>query len=123
MFDKGQPHPKPKSLAEIVCEETDHGRDIVRFLMDAMQGKDDDFEPCHRLDATEQLLDLGGDQVLVDFAREKTDDGRLIVRFLLDVVQYKIEDVTERDRVKARQFLNQVFNGKTWIPLPVPPEE
>ena len=125
MFDKDQPQPQSEteSLADIVREVTDGGRSIVRFLIDATDGTLDDFEPCHRLDATEQLLDFGGQKDLVDFVRDKTNDGRLIVRFLLDVAQRKIDDVTERDRVKARQLLNQVFNGKSWISLPVPPEQ
>ena len=125
MFDKDLPHPKtePTPIAEIVCEMTDGGRDIVRVLVDATAGRFDDFEPCHRLDAVEQLLDSGGREGLVDFVREKTDDGRLIVRFLLDVIQYKIDDVGPRDRVKARQLINLIFNGETWIPIPVPPEE
>ena len=57
--------------------------------------------PATGLDATEQLLDFGGQKDLVDFVRVKTNDGRLIVRFLLDVAQRKIDDVTERDRVKG----------------------
>ena len=125
MFEKDQlrPNPEPTPIAEIVREMTDGGRDIVRFLVDATEGRFGDFEPGHRLDATGQLLDAGCRQDLAGFVREKTDDGRLIVRFLLDVIQYKIDDVTPRDRVQARQLVNQIFNGETWIPIPVPPEE
>ena len=125
MFDKGQPQPQPqpKSLAEIVREETDDGRLIVRVLMDIMQDKNGDAEPCCRLDATEQLLDFGDQWDLAEFILERTDDGRLIVCFLLDVMQLKIDAVAPRDRVQARQLLNRIFNGETWIPLPVPPGE
>ena len=125
MFDKDQSPPKsePTPIAEIVREMTDGGRDIVRFLVDATEGRFDDFEPGHRLDAVEQLLDSGGRQGLADFVREKTDDGRLIVRFLLDVIQYKIDEVKPRDRVQARRLINLIFNGETWIPIPVPPGE
>ena len=123
MFDADQSKTQPKHISEIVQEMTDGGRDIVRFLIDATDGTIDDFEPCHRLDATVQLLDYRYHKDLAEFVREKTDDGRLIVRFLLDVIQLKIDDVSERDRVQARQLLNRIFNGKTWIPLPCPPEE
>ena len=123
MFDEERPRSENKSLSEIVREMTDDGRLIVRFLVDTMQGEDDDIKVCHRLDVTEELLDLGGHKDLVEFAREETDGGRLIVRLLLDVVQRMIDGVTERDRVKARQFLNRVFNGETWIPLTVHSEE
>ncbi len=50
---------QPPSLADIVREETDDGRLIVRFLIDVMQGLLEDFKPCHRLDAARQLLNLG----------------------------------------------------------------
>ena len=123
MFDKGRPKSENKSLAEIVREMTDDGSLIVRFLVDLMQDKGGDAKPCHRLEATEQLLDFGFSWNLADFILEKTDDGRLIVRFLMDVLRGKIDDVTDRDRVVARQFLSQVFNGKTWITLPTPPEQ
>lgn len=73
MFDKDQPHPEPKSLAEIV--------------------------------------------------REETDDGRVIVRCLIEIMQDKSDEATPRVREEARQLLNDIFNGKTWITLPTPPEE
>ena len=47
------------SLADIVREETDDGRLIVRFLIDVMQGNLVQSKPCHRLDAARQLLNLG----------------------------------------------------------------
>ncbi len=53
------------SLADIVREETDGGRLVVRFLVDAMQGQLEDAKPCHRLDAARQLLKLGMDNARV----------------------------------------------------------
>ena len=50
---------QPPSLADIVREETDDGRLIVRFLIDVMQGLLEQSKPCHRLDAARQLLTLG----------------------------------------------------------------
>ena len=47
------------ALAEIVHDETAHGRTAVRFLVDAMQGQLHDFKPCHRLAAAKELLRLG----------------------------------------------------------------
>ncbi len=45
------------SLADIVRQETDNGRTIVRFYLDVASGKLDDegFEVCHRLEAAEQV--------------------------------------------------------------------
>ena len=53
------PEPNPPSLADIVRQETEDGRLIVRFLVDLMQGRLEQAEPCHRLDAARQLLGLG----------------------------------------------------------------
>ena len=50
---------QPPSVADIVREETDDGRLIVRFLLDVMQGLLEHSKPCHRLDAARQLLTLG----------------------------------------------------------------
>ena len=53
------PEATTPSLADIVREETDDGRLIVRFLIDVMQGLLEQSKPCHRLDAARQLLNLG----------------------------------------------------------------
>ncbi|MDE2938994.1 MAG: hypothetical protein OXR67_08775 [Chloroflexota bacterium] len=49
----------PLSLSDIVREETDNGRLIIRFLIDLMQGSLESAKPCHRLDAARQLLNIG----------------------------------------------------------------
>ena len=71
------PLPKPKTpsaisqrLAQIVREETDDGRDAVRFLVDVMQGSLDGFKPHHRLAAAKELLRRGFDD------RADDDDSR-----------------------------------------------
>ena len=55
----GNPEAQPPSLADIVREETEDGRLIVRFLIDVMQGLLEQSKPCHQLDAARQLLNLG----------------------------------------------------------------
>ena len=50
------------SLADIIAQETQDGRLIVRFLLDAMDGELTDFQPCHRIDAARLLVKLGYDQ-------------------------------------------------------------
>ena len=48
---------EPPTLADIVRQETDNGRTIVRFYLDVASGKLDDegFEVCHRMEAAEQV--------------------------------------------------------------------
>ena len=53
------PEATTPSLAEIVREETEDGRVIIRFLIDVMQGQLENSKPCHQLDAARQLLTLG----------------------------------------------------------------
>ena len=49
------PTSKISELAEIVRLETDNGKDIVRFLVDVMQGNHEGFKPHHRLRAAIEL--------------------------------------------------------------------
>ena len=50
---------QPPTLAEIVREVTDNGRTIINFLEDAMDGRLDGFEPCHRIAAARELAKRG----------------------------------------------------------------
>lgn len=52
---------EPTCIADIIREETDHGRTVVKFLISAMQNELPDFKPCHRLDAARQLVKFGFD--------------------------------------------------------------
>ena len=130
----------PKPLADIVREETDNGRLIVRFLIDVMQGKIDDSKPCHRLDAARQLLNLGFsgahaviqsvsqsasvrapssvpgnarfDQGIADIIKLETADGRDAVRFLVDVMQGNLQDFKPHHRLAAaKELLRRGFDN------------
>ena len=130
----------PKPLADIVREETDDGRLVVRFLIDVMQGKVDDSKPCHRLDAARQLLNLGFDgahsrhpvrlpvgqrpraftrpsnsrldQGLADIIKLETSDGRDAVRFLVDVMQGNLQDFKPHHRIAAaKELLRRGFDN------------
>ena len=130
----------PKPLADIVREETNDGRLIVRFLIDVMQGKIDDSKPCHRLDAARQLLNLGFDgaqsviqsasqsasaraqstarsrsplnQELADLIKLETSDGKIAVRFLVDVMQGNMQDFKPHHRLAAaKELLRRGFDN------------
>ena len=141
MFDtEQQTEETSKPLADIVREETDDGRLIVRFLIDVMQGKVDDSKPCHRLDAARQLLNLGFDgaqtviqsvsqsasvrapsraptnsrldQGLADIIKLETSDGREAVRFLVDVMQGNLQDFKPHHRLAAaKELLRRGFDN------------
>ena len=129
-----------KPLADIVREETDDGRLVVRFLIDVMQGKVDDSKPCHRLDAARQLLNLGFhgaqsviqsasqsagvrapsstpgksrfDQGIADIIKLETSDGRDAVRFLVDVMQGNLQDFKPHHRLAAaKELLRRGFDN------------
>ena len=129
-----------KPLADIIREETDDGRIVVRFLIDVMQGKVDDSKPCHRLDAARQLLNLGFhgakaviqsvpqstngrapsratsvsrfDQGIADIIKLETSDGRDAVRFLVDVMQGNLDDFKPCHRLAAaKELLRRGFDN------------
>ena len=129
-----------KPLADIIREETDDGRLVVRFLIDIMQGKIDDSKPCHRLDAARQLLNLGFhgaqaviqsvpqstngrapsraasvsrfDQGIADIIKLETSDGRDAVRFLVDVMQGNLDDFKPCHRIAAaKELLRRGFDS------------
>ena len=130
----------PNPLADIIREETDDGRLVVRFLIDVMQGKVDDSKPCHRLDAARQLLNLGFhgaqaviqsvpqstngrapsratsvsrvDQGIADIIKLETSDGRDAVRFLVDVMQGNLDDFKPHHRIAAaKELLRRGFDN------------
>ena len=62
---------EPPSLADIVRQETDNGRTIVRFYLDVANGNLDDegFEACHRVEAAMQVHAIAPELVAEAIAR------------------------------------------------------
>ena len=62
---------EPPSLADIVRQETDNGRTIVRFYLDVANGKLDDegFQACHRVEAAMQIQAIAPELVAEAIAR------------------------------------------------------
>ena len=67
-----------ESLRQIVLEETDNGRSIIKFLHSAMNGEFEDFQPCHKLDAARILQRLGLEeaQAFIDTATARRRQSR-----------------------------------------------
>ena len=59
MFSATTTQNRPPTLANIVREETNDGRLIIRFLVNAMQGRLQNARPSHQLDAARQLIRIG----------------------------------------------------------------
>ena len=142
-----QEHPEGQGAApiqeiqEIVRQETDGGRRIVRFLVGAMEGQLQDAGPSHRLSAARQLVNLGftGAQDFIDrsaqqrrrnapeprgktplaisgklaqIVREETEDGRVAIRFLVDVMEGTLEGFKPHHRLAAaRELLRHGFDN------------
>ena len=86
-------------LAQMVREETDNGRAIVTFLVQAMQGELQDFEPCHRISASRELLHRGfeyipPDEDVVDDIADRVEAAR----------QYFAEERRRRRYEEAVEF-------------------
>ena len=86
-------------LAQMVREETDNGRAIVTFLVQAMKGELEDFLPCHRMSASRELLHRGfeyipPDEDVVDDIADKVEAAR----------QLFAEERRQRRREEALEF-------------------
>ena len=55
---------QPPTLAEIIREVTNNGQTIIDFFHDAMNGRLDGFEPCHRIAAARELAKRGDEQAI-----------------------------------------------------------
>ena len=64
---------KPPTIAEIVREKTDDGARIIDFFLDLMEGRVEDAELCHRIDAAKQLVKYGSKKA-ADFIAEHRDE-------------------------------------------------
>ena len=64
-----------QAFRDIIHEETDGGRNIVRFFNNAMEGELPDFQPNHRLEAAKVLMDYDSKEA-ADYVREHTPKRR-----------------------------------------------
>ena len=134
------------TIATFIKDNTDDGRNIVRFLIDVMNG---DIEGCtlsHRLIAARLLTVYGQDDApdfiaantpdkpetesgrkiwleidegLRTLIKARTDDGRVICMFLIDVMEGRIEGIHVGHRVSAaRELLNRAFGKSQGKSLP-----
>ena len=55
---------QPPTLAEIIREVTNNGQTIIDFFHDAMKGRLDGFEPCHRIAAARELAKRGDKEAI-----------------------------------------------------------
>ena len=99
------------SLADIVREETQGGRRIVRFLVSAMHADLQGAKSHHRVEASRQLIDLSVDETaafidspIASLVREETQDARLIIRFLLSLIEGDIQDARMCHRLNASRL-------------------
>ena len=134
------------SIATYIRDNTDDGRNVVRFLIDVMNG---DLEGCtlsHRL-AAARLLTIYGHDDASDFIddntpdkdetkngriiwleideglrtliKARTDDGRVICMFLIDVMEGKYAGTHVGHRVSAaRELLSRAFGKSPTKSLP-----
>ena len=125
------------SIATFIRENTDDGRNIVRFLIDVMDGNIEGCTLSHRL-AAARLLTIYGQNDAPDFIADnppdtsetqngrkiwleideglrtlikaRTDDGRVMCMLLIDVMEGRIEGTHVGHRVSAvRELLSRAF--------------
>ena len=133
-------------IPHFIRDNTDDGRDIVTFLIEAMNGHIDGCTLGHRLTAARLLVIYGHDDApdfiadnatprretrdkqwltidpaLARLIRIKSDDGRDMCRFLIEVMQGRVEGINPGHRVSAaRELLSRAFGKSPSRPLPKP---
>ena len=111
------PEPEPRSLAEIVCEQTNDGLLILDFLIQASRGELQDFDDTHRLEAAHRLLDFFTGLAIL---RQSPPDSavsivlsndlglfREVVRFETGAIEGRCEGVAVRQRVVLAEQLRR----------------
>ena len=110
MFPATQTAPAPTgaadtpSFADIVREQTQGGRTVIRFFVDAMTGDLPNFKPCHRVDASAQLIKLQASP-FAHIVMEYTDGGRLISQFLHEAITGQLPGFEDCHRMDAGRLL------------------
>ena len=109
MFPETQTAPAPTgavdpSFADIVREQTQGGRTIIRFFVDAMTGNLPNFKACHRIDASAQLIKLQASP-FAHIVLEYTDGGRLISQFLHEAMTGRLPDFEDCHQMAAGRLL------------------
>ena len=108
---------EPRSLAEIVREQTNDGLLILDFLIQACRGELQDFDDTHRLEAAHRLLDFFTGLAIL---RQSPPDSALaivlsndlglfreVVRFEMDAIEGRCEGVAVRQRVVLAEQLRR----------------
>ena len=113
MFPATQTAPAPTavpSLADIVREQTQGGRLIIHFLVNAMTADTPSFKPCHRVDATAQLIKLRAhDSPFAHIVHEMTDGGNLITQFLTQAITDQLPDFQDCHKMAAHRLLAKLY--------------
>ena len=111
MFPATQSTPAPTgaapSFADIVREQTQGGRLIIQFLVNAMTGNLPNFKPCHRIDASGQLIKLQASP-FAHIVLEYTDGGRLIAQFLLEAMAGQLPGFEDCHQMDAGRLLAKI---------------
>lgn len=117
MLSQGQTEDRrnPPTIAEIVREKTSDGLAILEFYIEVLQGKLEDFDAVHRLEAAQSLMDLVVDSVLLQKRWDGTtlamvlggdlDLFRRVVGLQVDIVERGGEDFTVHRRVLLAEQL------------------
>ena len=117
MFPAAQTEPAPTgadaapSLADIVHEQTQGGRLIVRFFLSTMEGEFEDAKIHHRVDAAKQLIILQQKSSFADVVRYETHNGDRVIRFLFSTMMGEFEDAKQHHRNEAGKQLAKLDPG------------
>ena len=131
------------TLSSLVQTNTEHGRTIVDFLVDVMNGEFHEFQPGHRLTAAKLLMVYGHEDtadfiaddsspdlftrpatrrslkvagvnpVLVKLIMSQTGDGHRVIDYLVSVMEGRIGKARPCHRMAAARELLERGFGKS----------
>ena len=102
----------------MVLEKTDGGNLIIQFLVSAVKGEHDDFQPCHKLEAARLLEKFTGVQVhaFIDSLnlqpatrRERRDSRRADRR-----VSSEIARIAQKKTDNGRTVVSSSWSSRLW---------
>ena len=112
-----------QAFRDIIHEETDGGRTIVRFLNQAMEGEIPNFQPNHRIDAAEVLVKYGSKEAELYVAANSAPKRRRTSGSSRSVPREPVQSEAEgRDPIMdplkeemARFIREETHNGRTIV--------
>ena len=97
-------------LAKIVAEETDGGRQLVRFFRQVAEGELEEFQPHHRMDAAKELVKIGLEE-FHDYIEANAPAPRRRARKAASPADADASPELQAARAELAQYAREITDG------------